>query len=245
MALFGEDIEQVILGDVAIPGIYESMEIGDDVKEDETEIEGKPEKSTRAVGYNPTRVTLSLRLVSDDEGRAYEKLQVIQALYRESLELEVPPVYRLANPHTQARGIEDVVLASLRSRDSNLDDTIMVSMELTRAAAVQIAVTTKATAGSTKYVIQSGDTLSAIARKFGTTVQALVDANNIADANLIYTGDTLVIPGAGGSGSTGGSGTGTSGASGTGSGESSASWTDADIGDPAADDDPPPVVVGE
>ncbi len=46
----------------------------------------------------------------------------------------------------------------------------------------------------TTYVVQRGDTLSAIARKFGTTVAALVAANNIADPNKIRTGQTLIIP---------------------------------------------------
>jgi len=46
------------------------------------------------------------------------------------------------------------------------------------------------------YVIQEGDTLSALAQRYGTTVQALVDANNIADRNVIRAGRTLNIPGA-------------------------------------------------
>ena len=44
------------------------------------------------------------------------------------------------------------------------------------------------------YRVKSGDTLSAIALRFGTTVSALVSANNIADPNLIYVGQILFIP---------------------------------------------------
>ena len=39
--------------------------------------------------------------------------------------------------------------------------------------------------------VQRGDTLSAIAAQHGTTVQALVNLNNIADPNNIYTGQEL------------------------------------------------------
>lgn len=46
------------------------------------------------------------------------------------------------------------------------------------------------------YTIQKGDTLSAIARRYGTTVQALAEANGIEDVNRIYVGDNLTIPGA-------------------------------------------------
>ena len=48
--------------------------------------------------------------------------------------------------------------------------------------------------GTTTYTVQRGDTLSEIAERFGTTVSALVMANNIADRDRIYPGQVLVIP---------------------------------------------------
>lgn len=50
---------------------------------------------------------------------------------------------------------------------------------------------------STTYTVRPGDTLWAIARRFGTTVEALVQANDIPDPNLIYPGQVLTIPGRG------------------------------------------------
>lgn len=47
---------------------------------------------------------------------------------------------------------------------------------------------------STTYTVQAGDTLSAIARRFGTTVEAIVAANNLTDPDLIQVGQELVIP---------------------------------------------------
>ncbi len=43
------------------------------------------------------------------------------------------------------------------------------------------------------YTVQSGDTLSAIASRYGTTVQELVDINRLSNPNLIYPGETLRI----------------------------------------------------
>jgi LysM repeat protein len=44
------------------------------------------------------------------------------------------------------------------------------------------------------YVVQSGDSLSAIASRFGTTVQAIIDANGLKDPNILSIGQLLIIP---------------------------------------------------
>ncbi len=46
---------------------------------------------------------------------------------------------------------------------------------------------------SIEYIVQRGDTLSAIARRYGTTVQEIVDINNIQNPDLIYPGEKLRI----------------------------------------------------
>lgn len=46
---------------------------------------------------------------------------------------------------------------------------------------------------SNAYTVQSGDTLSGIASKFGTTWQALTQKNGLANPNVIYVGQTLTI----------------------------------------------------
>ena len=45
-----------------------------------------------------------------------------------------------------------------------------------------------------EYKIVKGDTLTAIAKKYGSTVTELKKLNNIKNANLIYAGDVLLIP---------------------------------------------------
>lgn len=55
-----------------------------------------------------------------------------------------------------------------------------------------------AIAASGTHVVRNGETLSSVAQSHGTTVRALVEANGIADPNLIVAGTTLKIPGGGG-----------------------------------------------
>ena len=47
-----------------------------------------------------------------------------------------------------------------------------------------------------EHVVQAGETLWGISRLYGTTVEALVDANLLANPSFIRTGQRLVIPGA-------------------------------------------------
>lgn len=48
---------------------------------------------------------------------------------------------------------------------------------------------------SGSYTIKRGDTVTSIARQFGTTVKQILAANNLSPSSMIYAGRTLVIPG--------------------------------------------------
>lgn len=59
---------------------------------------------------------------------------------------------------------------------------------------VQAKINASLGASSAKtYTVKAGDTLSAIAAKFGTTYQAIAAANWISDPNRIYPGQVLVV----------------------------------------------------
>jgi len=61
-----------------------------------------------------------------------------------------------------------------------------------------------AAAGPTIHVVQAGETLSIIARRYGVSVDALVATNGLGSPNLIRVGMRLIIPGKSGTaGSTG------------------------------------------
>ncbi len=61
------------------------------------------------------------------------------------------------------------------------------------AAAVSLAAAPAAQAHES-HRVASGETLSGIARHYGTSVTALAAKNGIADPDLVFAGTTLVIP---------------------------------------------------
>jgi LysM repeat protein len=78
---------------------------------------------------------------------------------------------------------------AIRRANNLTTDVITVGQVLAIPGAVARPTTT-----GTDYIVQPGDTLFLIARRYGTTVQALMSANNLTSTN-IYVGQRLRIPG--------------------------------------------------
>jgi LysM repeat protein len=47
---------------------------------------------------------------------------------------------------------------------------------------------------TSEYVVQPGETLTDIAARFGTTVEALATANRLANPSVIHYGYRLLVP---------------------------------------------------
>jgi LysM repeat protein len=60
--------------------------------------------------------------------------------------------------------------------------------------AVPTTVASPRPSARTTYTVKSGDTLYDIARKFGTTVAAIKELNDISDASRLHVGQVLLIP---------------------------------------------------
>ena len=60
--------------------------------------------------------------------------------------------------------------------------------------AAPVPTTAPSTGGTVTYIVQRGDTLYSIARRYGTTVEAIAAANGITNPNLIRVGQQLTIP---------------------------------------------------
>ena len=94
-------------------------------------------------------------------------------------------------------------VAALAAANGIVDINLIVSgAELTVSGVVTApspmpAPTPTVGTGVSSYMIVSGDTLSIIAARFGTTVNHLMDLNGLTDPNRIRSGQRLVVPGEG------------------------------------------------
>lgn len=93
-------------------------------------------------------------------------------------------LYRIAN-------LYGVSVASIVSANNIANPNLIYPNQV-----LQIPSGAPSPPSATTYTVQSGDTLYRIAARYGTTVTALATANSIANPNLIYPGQVLVIPGA-------------------------------------------------
>lgn len=72
---------------------------------------------------------------------------------------------------------------------------MVFALLLTAAPMAAYAAPTEAPIQSSYHVVKAGQTLSSIARYYGTTVQAIMNANGLT-SSTIYVGQHLYIPGA-------------------------------------------------
>ncbi len=116
-------------------------------------------------------------------------------------------LFLLAAPQAHAQGEVHVVqpgetLSAIAARYGTTPQALAAANGLANANYIyvgqRLTIASGATAGGSagggNYTVQRGDTLSAIAARHGTSVEALARANGLRSANTIYAGQRLTIP---------------------------------------------------
>lgn len=93
-------------------------------------------------------------------------------------------------------------VANLQSLNGISNPNFIKAGDVLRISGASTSAST--TSSTSTYVVKSGDTLSGIAARFGTTVASLQSLNGISNPNQIYAGQTLIIYGSGGGSYSGG-----------------------------------------
>jgi LysM repeat protein len=75
-----------------------------------------------------------------------------------------------------------------------LDITPAPTLDIDATATAYASVIRPSPTPAALYTVQSGDTLSSLAERFNTTIEALTAANGITDPNALQPGQTLLIP---------------------------------------------------
>ncbi len=71
---------------------------------------------------------------------------------------------------------------------------LIVALTLTVLLTVPAMAAAQGSGGQVKHTVQVGENLYRIALQYGTTVEAIAQANGITNPNLIYVGQVLIIP---------------------------------------------------
>lgn len=112
----------------AIPGVFVNSNILCDVKFDEAQSDQLSGKKKTPMGWEDAEIDFDYELLSDDDGDCYDKLARLNALFKGYGGSAQPKIFTPLNRHIQARGIEQVVFKSLGSRETDKEDTIVVTL---------------------------------------------------------------------------------------------------------------------
>lgn len=136
------DDDTVKIGGVILPGIYKSIEVNHDAQIDEQDVEGSSRKPKQASGYDDARITIEISLQDSETVTKEEKLLMIQDIFRGAVQ-EKPVVHELISIHSSIRGIQNVIIKNMTSKETNKKDEIVVNLELLQYDTVTISASKK------------------------------------------------------------------------------------------------------
>jgi hypothetical protein len=118
----------VRLGKDTLPGIFRAMDISAGVRFDRALKDHMSGKAKVPLGWEDSDIKLTSDLLCDAGSDCYDKLTVINGLFRSADKGANPKVYEVTGRHLRARGIKRVVFSGLESRENDDEDVIQVTL---------------------------------------------------------------------------------------------------------------------
>jgi LysM repeat protein len=137
--------------------------------------------------------------VSSDVAMLKERLKGI-SLAQEQLSQDIMDIRALASKTSAASGKLsaklDRAVRALEERDAKLQKETIQTISAKMATIMKAQISTGGGTSGTglEHVVESGQTLSAIAQAYGVTVSAIVKANKLPNPNSVRVGQKLFIP---------------------------------------------------
>lgn len=158
------DDDTVKIGGVILPGIYKSIEVEHEAKIDEQTVEGSSSRPKQATGYDDAKINIELLLIDSETATKEEKLGIIQGLFRAE-DQEKPEVHELVSAHTAIRGMRQVVIKKVSSKETNKKNEITVTIELLQYDVMKIKAASSG-AGSKKSKSISAGSASGLSESY-------------------------------------------------------------------------------
>ena len=139
--IYVED-NSIKVGNVLLPGLYRSLEIVNEATVDDMRVEGVKKVPRQATGYEDIKITLTIELADSEKVDRWEKLNIIQNVFREPKKGAKPKVYPFISRHTQIRGISKVLFKKLSSVENSRNQSIILQLEFLEYVDVKITAKT-------------------------------------------------------------------------------------------------------
>jgi len=145
----------------------------------------------------------SLRTMSDFEKKQEERISQVQGGLQQQFNVIVEEVGRenvrlqkelagISSDVARFQGFINTVDGEVRRLAGRIEG---VSRQVQALSQRQPSSSGSVSPSAGEHIVQQGETLSTIARDYGVTVEGIMTANQISNANLIRVGQALVIPG--------------------------------------------------
>lgn len=169
----------------SISGVNGNCDVNWCYRDYPSEIAGSSSSESKPVDSAPTGTTLDLvyRTMIDEFGKGNNRKQALGSRYEEVQEV----INHIATAYAQTLAEE------VWDGDYGDGDIRKMVLGFRYDEVMKIVNKSKNKVTPQYYTVKSGDTLSAIASKYGTTYQKIAQLNGISNPSLIYAGQRLRV----------------------------------------------------